>query len=457
MRTVATCCALVLLLAGPPASPGAGEKESPPDALQATAKKFVAQLAAGDFAAAVKSFDATMKEALPAEKLREVWGALNAQAGPFKDQIGARAASEGKYRIVFVKCRFEKTVLEAKVVFNEAKEIAGLFFLPPGDAPAGGADAAPGYADPAAFRESAMRVGSGHWALPGTLALPAGGGPFPGLVLVHGSGPHDRDETIGPNRPFRDLAWGLASRGIGVLRYDKRTLVHAAGLMEARDRLTLEEETIADALTASRALRETAGIDGKRLYVLGHSLGGAALPRIASRDPRIAGLVMMAAPSRPLEDVLLDQMSYLFALDGAISGEETARLEEIKRQVARVKRADLAEAAEPGDLPLGLGRSYWLDLRRHGSPEAAASIRRPILVLQGGRDYQVTATDLDGWRRALSGRSDVEFRLYPGLNHLFMEGTGPGTPAEFDSPGHVAAAVIEDVAAWIKGSSRAGA
>jgi hypothetical protein len=456
MRIVATCGALALLLAGPPVSPRAGERETPPDELQVTAKKFVGLLAAGDFAAAVKGFDTAMKEALPAGRLREVWGALNAQAGPFKEQMGARAASEGTYRIVFVKCRFEKAILEAKIVFNEAKEITGLFFLPPRDAPAGGA-APPDYADPAAFREIVVRIGGGRRALPGTLAIPSGDGPFAGLVLVHGSGPHDRDETIGPNRPFRDLAWGLASRGIAVLRYDKRTLVHAAGLAGARDRLTLEEETIADAVAASQALRETAGIDGQRLYVLGHSLGGAALPRIASRDPLIAGLVMLAAPSRPLEDVLLDQMSYLFALDGTVSVEETARLGEIKRQIARVKGADLAEAAEPGDLPLGLGRSYWLDLRRHSATEAAASIHRPILVLQGGRDYQVTAVDLEGWKKALSGRRDVEFRLYPGLNHLFMEGTGRSTPAEIESPGHVAAAVIEDIAAWIKRSSGAGA
>lgn len=454
------CCALVLLLAGVPASGAAEEKGAPQDELQAAAKRFVGSLAAGDFATAVKSFDATMKEGLPAEKLREVWKTLNAQAGPFREQAGVRAEKDGKYRIVFVKCRFERAVLEAKIVYNDAKEIAGLFFVPPRDAAgpgASGGDARPAYADPAAFRETQVRVGSGRWAVPGTLALPTGDGPFPGLVLVHGSGPLDRDETVGPNRPFRDLAWGLASRGIAVLRYDKRALVHAAALAAEKDRLTLEEETIADAAAAVRALRDTGGVDGRRLCVLGHSLGGAALPRIEARDARIAGFIMMATPSRPLEDVLLDQMSYLFTVDGTVSEEEKAQLEEIRRQVARVKAADLEDADDPGDLPLGMSRAYWLDLRRLSPREAAVSIRRPLLVLQGGRDYQVTIEDLDGWKKAFSGRRDVEFRLYPDLNHLFISGTDRSTPAEFESPGHVAAAVIEDLAAWIKGSSRAGA
>jgi fermentation-respiration switch protein FrsA (DUF1100 family) len=80
----------------------------------------------------------------------------------------------------------------------------------------------------------------------------------------------------------------------------------------------------------------------------------------------------------------------------------------------------------------------------------ARNIKRPILILQGGRDYQVTSEDFQGWKDSLSSRENVQFRLYPKLNHLFIEGERRSTPAEYEVPGHVAETVIEDIAAWIK-------
>jgi len=294
-----------------------------------------------------------------------------------------------------------------------------------------------------------VRIGRGDWALPGTLSFPAARRPVAGLVLVHGSGPLDRDETIGPNRPFRDLASGLASRGVAVLRYDKRTLVYGARLAAQRDRLTLHDETVADAVEAIRLLRRSEGVDGARVFVLGHSLGGVALPGIAALEPGIAGFVMLATPSRPLQDVYRDQMAYLFGLDGVVTEEERARLESVRREVERVTRPEIAGGA--GDLPLGLSRVYWDDLKRHDARETAAGLRGPILVLQGARDYQVTRDDFEGWRSVLAGRPDVAFQLYPSLNHLFMEGAGRSTPDEYQVAGHVAVEVVEDLAAWVKG------
>lgn len=442
----ATCVAVLLLLAV--GSAAAGEPGKPAGDLQAVAKRFIELLAAGDFATAVKSFDSTMSGALPADKLREVWKTLNTQAGPFRKQTGVRAGKESDYQVVFVTCQFEKTVLEAKIVFDESKRIAGLFFVPP---PSASEWRPPGYARPEAYSDTEVRVGKAEWPLPGTLSVPAGPDPVPGIVLVHGSGPLDRNETIGPNRPFGDLASGLASRGIAVLRYDKRTRVHGARLAAERDRLTLDEETVADAVEAVRLLRRSRRIDGARVFVLGHSLGGVALPRIGALEPGIAGFVMMATPSRPLHEIYRDQMAYLFALDGVLTEEERTGLESIRLEVDRVNAPDSAQAAGGGDLPLGLGRAYWDDLRRHDARQAAARLGGRLFVMQGGRDYQVTREDFDGWKAVLAGKPDVTFKLYPSLNHLFMEGEGRSTPDEYQVAGHVASDVIEDLAAWLKG------
>lgn len=449
MRFPAALLAAILLAAGQ--ASGAEPKASPED-LTSMAKKFVDRLAAGDFATAVKGFDPAMTTALPADKLAEVWKTLNAQAGPFQKQTGARSETQAKYQVIFVRCKFEKTDLEAKIVFDEARRIAGLFFVPP---PSGSSEyRPPDYDRPASYRNTEVRVGRGEWTLPGTLSLPASSVAAPGLVLVHGSGPLDRDETLGPNRPFRDLAAGLASRGVAVLRYDKRTRVYAARLKAERDDLTLREETVVDAVAAVRLLRRSRGVDGARVFVLGHSLGGVALPRIAALEPGIAGFVMLATPSRPLEENFLEQVTYLSGLDGVVTDEEKDRLEAIRRQVQRVERGSAGEGGD--DLPLGLSRAYWEDLKGHDPGEAAAALTGPVLVMQGGRDYQVTRQDFDGWRRILASRSDVAFKLYGPLNHLLMAGDGKSTPDEYQIAGHVAAEVIEDLAAWLKSPTAAG-
>ena len=163
---------------------------------------------------------------------------------------------------------------------------------------------------PDVFRESDVRVVSGSVSLRGTLTLPLGEGPFPAVVLLHGSGPQDRDETIGGLRPFQDLAQGLASRGIAVLRYEKRTKVYGKEMAAAGD-ITVKDEVLDDALAALGLLREAAGVDRRRLFVVGHSLGALLAPRIAVLDGAVAGVVLLASPSRLMSEVVRDQAQWL--------------------------------------------------------------------------------------------------------------------------------------------------
>jgi dienelactone hydrolase len=357
------------------------------------------------------------------------------------------------YEIVFVTCRFESGPVDIKLIYDDERRIAGLWFVPTaeseGSAAAPAESELPEYADRAAFEETDLTVGSGEWELPGTLSIPHGEGPFPAVVLVHGSGPNDRDETIGPNKPFRDIAWGLASNGVAVLRYDKRTKVHAASVSAHGGRLTVKEEVVDDAVEAVRLLAGTERIDPKRIFVLGHSLGGMLAPRIGERERLIAGLVVIAGPTRPLENLMIEQYRYIFSLDGDMADQEQTMLDTLEAQAARLKDPALSVETPAELLPFGVGAAYWLDLRSYDPAETARTLEMPMLILQGERDYQVTMEDFAGWRSLLPS-ARIECKSYPALNHLFMEGEGKSVPAEYSSAGHVAGEVVDDIVGWIR-------
>lgn len=296
-------------------------------------------------------------------------------------------------------------------------------------------------ADEAGFDERDFAVAQGQ--LPGTLSLPAGTGPFPAVVLVHGSGPNDRDQTLGPNRPFRDLAHGLAGHGIAVLRYDKRTRVRPGDF--AGNDFTVEHEVIADAVAAVEAIAADPAVDPGRVFVLGHSLGALLAPRIAQRAA-LAGTVLVAAPARPLEDLVIEQMEYILGLDPDNLARNESRMAQLREQRDVVRTLDDPEAT---GLMLGLPASYWMDLSSYDAVATAAALDVPILLLHGGRDYQVTDTDFALWQQGLAGHAGATLVRHAELNHLMMAGDGRSTPTEYLRRSDVDPGLIAQVAEWI--------
>jgi dienelactone hydrolase len=410
-----------------------------PQGHEAKARAFVTALAKGDFEAASKDFDDAVKKALPKDKLESLWRTLQEQVGKFESQGQVRSEKQDAYQIIYITCEFKKNALDIRLVFNKQGQIGGLSFRP-----AESSFTAPPYAKKDSFRESAVTIGTGEWQLPGTLTMPKGDGPFPAVVLVHGSGPQDRDETIGQAKPLRDLAWGLASKGIAALRYEKRTKEHGAQVVKLPN-FSVKEETIDDALLGAALLRKTPGVDGKRVYIVGHSLGAMMAPRMALADGELAGIVLMAAPSRTLVVLILEQTER--ELKTAKSEQEKKLLTTL-RTIAEKLRDGKVTADTPRSELMGSNPGYWLEFRDYKAPADAAKVTQRMLILQGEADTQVTMEDFAGWKKVAANWKNAALKSYPKLSHLFID------PSEKDQ--HVSERVIADLAGWIKTSSSPG-
>jgi len=432
--------------------------QTTPD-LEPLAKDLTQHLAARQFDSVVSHFDETMTSAAPSAKLAEIWDGLIGQVGAFQSIAGTRLQPVQGYQVVLVTSKFEKATLNLRWVFDAKGRVAGFNIVPAEpEAPW----TPPDYAKSASFHEQPVTIGTAPWQLSGTLTLPnesKGAGPFPAVVLVQGSGPHDQDETIGPNKPFKDIAWGLASRNIAVVRYNKRTLQHGKEMMASGAGLTVNEETVDDARSAVALLAKQPEIDPRRIFVLGHSLGGMLAPRIAQGDAQVAGLVILAGTTRPFEQVAVEQIKYIAGLNGKITPQAQKQIDAVEQSAKEIESPALAADAKVNFLGTTIPGSYFLDLRGYHPAEVAAQLQIPMLIVRGERDYQVTSEDFDGWKHALAGKPGVTMKVYPGLFHLFMPssspGTGLGTPADYQKPGHVVEPVIADIASWIA-SQRGG-
>lgn len=306
----------------------------------------------------------------------------------------------------------------------------------------------PEYSDPDSFIEKDVVVGKGDFALHGTLSIPKGKGPFPVVVLVQGSGASDQDEAAYALKPFRDLAYGLATKGIAVLRYNKRTFEHTVKTTVDLNH-TVDKETTDDALLATSLLEKEKKIDDEQIYILGHSQGGMMVPQMIDQDKRqnIAGAIVMGSPARTIQEVIFDQFDYLLSI-GQLSPQA---YDFYSKQFEMINDPNFSGENPPDEFLLGQAM-FWDSFNDISAAEMAKDQNKPLLIIQGERDYQVIS-DIETpiWKEELSHRDNVEYRLYPMLNHFFTEGEGEmSTPAEYLTPANIPEYIINDIAEWVK-------
>jgi uncharacterized protein len=399
-------------------------------------------LKAHDLDPVLSRFDPNMAWSLPREKLSDYWSSVSGPLGRLRSwRITDQSFQDGRTRLVY-DLVFDSGRAEGVVAVNQGDlTVAGLFVTPvrvppPEPSPLARDEPSITPAVPG-VRAEAVRLGAAPWQLDGVLTRPARRGTFPAALLVGGSGPLDKDATVGRNRPFRDLAEGLSQKGLVVLRHDKRTFAHPDRL-DMRT-VTVDQEVIADALLALELLRGRPEVRPDLVFLVGHGLGAQLAPVIAERDGRTAGLVLLAPPARPATVAAIEQLRFL----KRAPPEELALLE---KQAAAIG----AGTARPDETFLGAPSSYFIDLQRRDGMAAARALGKPLLLLRGSRDYQVLAGELERWRQALAGQPRVRADVLPGLNHLFMAGKGRPNPEEYLLPGKVSPAVASRVAAFVR-------
>ena len=359
-------------------------------------------------------------------------------------EIGAAYEEEIQgYRAFRIPCVFSTMPLDLVLVTDQGA-VAGL-----STAPYTGGDKRE--EDSAAFDsiELALPVPALQGELPGTLLIPKGEGPFPAVVLVQGSGPSDRDETVMNLKPFRDLAEGLAVQGVAVYRFDKRTYVYGEE-MAADTQGTLVDESIEDAVNAVQLLARQDRIDPARIWVLGHSLGGNAVPAIARslREQPVdaCGFILMAASPRPLDVLIREQYDFLYSLLPEVTPELQAEKDALFAELDRLQDPD---ALADDETVAGAYAPYWKWLAAYDILQAAQEISQPCLLLQGEEAYQATMEDFAIWQNALGKKANWRLISFPGLTHVFTAGQKAEGNAIYARTDTVDAAVIRTVADFI--------
>jgi fermentation-respiration switch protein FrsA (DUF1100 family) len=378
-------------------------EQSPAEPNRAEAEYLIARLSAGDANAAEKRFSADMREKVPPPQLLGIWRNFLARNGPFRSYSVVRRDELYAKERYTLELDFTEASLQALVVFEPSNgEIIGLFFSNPAPTPKPTTAPPP---DPD-VEELPLTVGAPPAALGASLTLPRRRTEqrFIGVLLVAGSGPQDRDETVQRVKPLRDLAYGLGRRGIVALRFDKRTFAHPE--LFAHGQGTVEEEVIADAIVALGLLRSRPEVDPKRVFVVGHSLGAGLAPEIAKRGGGAAGLVLIAASARPLPELLLEQLR--------VRGESEANLAPLEAKVRALP------SLPPDATLLGVPARYWQDLGRRDEIRVARELDVPILYVRGELDRNVFAEDQQRWADAFRGNARFENVTLPGLNHLLV-------------------------------------
>jgi pimeloyl-ACP methyl ester carboxylesterase len=285
--------------------------------------------------------------------------------------------------------------------------------------------------------------------LDGFFYYPAVNKKAPLVILVHGSGPHDRNGTFSKNKVYLDITLQLVQKGVGVLIYDKRTYKYQFNDPFPIDSMDYQSETIDDAVAAFKLAKTFKEIDTSKIYIAGHSQGGLCGPLIAKKCSGIKGLILLSAPARSLLEIIPEQMDYLVSIESVNMEQMLETQTAMKWQVLNAQKPDL-NLRSRDMLPFGAKPKYWLFDRNYKVLEVAKTLTLPVLLLQGGRDYNVTKKDFDMWNAAMNGKSNFKSVWLENLDHMYFAGVGMSKPENLANAQHVSATMTDKIVEFVK-------
>lgn len=408
----------------------------------AKARNFLQLLNTGKFDSAYQMESAEMKRQIDARQLEVIWTNFTDTYDSLSSIEETTLTDKDSLIVTETIIRFVKKGFKYRLTLNRKGEVDGLFFqylnLP---------YSPPTYINTLNFYELKLPVPTPGIHAEGVLALPQKIKNPPLIIIVGGSGPTDKDGSVGPNKMYKDLAWALAARGFAVYRFDKRTVNPENSKVSLE---TMHDEYVTDLQNIINHFQQDKRINPKRIYVMGHSQGGMMLPYFAKTCNGIYGYIGLAAPFHTITDLLPAQLTYLSTLNkedsAALNALTILKLKAIYQRQHLHSNSINKDSLFPG---------LTIPFMRHMDVNRPANLIRfmknkPCLLLQGARDYQVPVEELEAWKAALPKAKNLCTYTFEKLNHQFMEGVGVPGPKEYNTPNNVPEYVIDELVNWLK-------
>lgn len=379
-----------------------------------------------DYEKSYALFDSSISSQIPLSELKLLPEQIQKQLGEFKKIIEINNENSTYYYY----SEFEKSKIDIQISFNENNKIIGFFFIPHKKF------------ENTNEENNSLNIKSNNIEIKGVFLHPLQNDQKKIVVFLHGSGPQDRDETIGENKPFKDIAEYLFDNGITSYRFDKKTLTNPETF---DDNSTAEEEVISDAVNVINFFSEN--YKNYEIILLGHSLGGYLLPKILENKLNVSKLIFLAANARPLQELIMDQFVYLNKINPSSVSNEA--VQSIKKQVGFLNSKKFNSNSNKSDLLFNLSANYWKYLINYNPLPLLKTIKIPMFFAQGGKDYQVTEKDFNLWKNQLINNKLAIFKYYPSLNHIFIKGNDIPSPKDYEKKGSIDEELLKDLKHFI--------
>lgn len=412
-------------------------------------KEIIGHFQNGNVDEIYSQFDTNMAKLLSPARLEPIWNQMSRNYGKFNGFGKQDSVSSNGSLVTNTDLDFEKAVINFMLSFNNTdNKITGMYIseqekkqtetdkeLP-----------LPSYIDTTLFTEQEIIV-KDIYDLKGKLTIPKSFNKKIVFVLVHGSGPQNMEGSFGKNKFLQNLAWGLSSNGYATVRYNKLTLQHGSKLAREKPQMTQDDEYNNSILGAFELINNSNELKNCKIVLIGHSQGASAITSF-SKNEDVDGMILLSGSPRKLYDLYTEQLQYIFGLEGGITNSENTILTKHKEKVEYFNK-NKNRIIPRDSLPLELNYEYLIHMDEFDSIENLNESNIPVLVVNGGHDYQVTVKDFEMWKNGLNKNDNIKFELIDNVNHIFGEIDRMSVPSDYRKYRPIAPILFELIKQWV--------